>query len=129
MAIVDHRREYLQIRVHESLRPYQTVIFRCQRYCLTKFGFGLNVAPSVKKSELTVVLTKDGTVDRATSSYLDDIFVNVDVVSARCVENHLLRMDLNVSQRNVWLTELECWVLKFGGGARRATLEAQQRIR
>ena len=76
VAIVDLRRAYLQIRVHESLWPYQTVIFGGQRYCLTRLGFGLNVAPSVMKSVLTAVLTQDETVDRATSSYLDDIFVN-----------------------------------------------------
>ena len=81
VAIVDPRRAYLQIRVHESLWSYQTVIFRGQRYCLTRLGFGLNVAPSV-------------TVDRATSSYLDDIFLNEDVVSVQCVENHLLRYGL-----------------------------------
>ena len=91
MAIVDLRRAYLQIRERESLWPYQTVIFRGQRYCLTRLGFGLNVAPSVMKSVLTAVLTQDETVDRATSSYLDDIFVNEDVVSVQCVEDHLLR--------------------------------------
>ena len=91
VAIVDLRRAYLQIRVHESLWSYHTVIFRGQRYCLTRLGFGLNVAPSVMKSVLPAVLTQDETVDRATSSYLDDICVNEDVVSVQCVENHLLR--------------------------------------
>ena len=94
VAIVDLRRAYLQIRVHESLWSYQTVIFRGQRYCLTRLGFGLNVAPSVMKSVLTAVLTQDETVDRATSSYLDDIFVNEDVVSVQCDTDHLLRYGL-----------------------------------
>ena len=94
VAIVDPRRAYLQIRVHESLWPYQTVIFRGQKYCLTRLGFGLNVAPSVMKYVLTAVLTQDETLDRATSSYLDDIFVNEDVVSVQCVEDHLLRYGL-----------------------------------
>lgn len=94
VAIVDLRTAYLQIRVHESLWPFQTVIFRGQRYCLTRLGFGLNVAPSVMKSVLTAVLTQDETVDRATSSYLDDIFVNEDVASVQCVENHMLRHGL-----------------------------------
>ena len=90
VPIVGLRRACLQIRVHESLWPYQTVIFRGQRYCLTSLGFGLNVATSVMKSVLTAVLTQDETVDRATSPYLDDIFVDEDVVSVQCVENHLL---------------------------------------
>ena len=38
-ATVDIRRAYLHIRVHESLWPYQTVIFRGQTYCLTWMGF------------------------------------------------------------------------------------------
>ena len=58
VAIVDLRRAYLQIRVYESMWPYQTVIFGGQRYCLTRLGFGLNVAPSVMKSVLTAVLTQ-----------------------------------------------------------------------
>ena len=70
------------------------MIFRGQRYCLTRLGFGFNVAPSVMKSVLTAVLAQDEAVDRATSSYLDDIFVNEDVVSVQCVENHMLRYGL-----------------------------------
>ena len=40
VAIVDLRRAHLQIRVHESLWPYQTVIFRGQSYCLARLGLG-----------------------------------------------------------------------------------------
>ena len=94
VAIVDLRRAYLQIRAHESLWPYQTVIVGGQRYCLTRMGFCLNVAPSVMKSVLTAVLTQDETVDRATASYLDDIFVNEDVISAQFIEKHLSRYGL-----------------------------------
>ena len=113
-AIVDLRRAYLQIRVHESLWSYQTVIFRGQRSCLTRLWFGLNAVPSVMKYVLTAVLTQDETVDRATSSYLDDIFVKEDVVSVQCVENRLL----NVGQRNVWLVKLE-WTMDHSGQAER----------
>ena len=52
------------------------------------------MAPSVMKSVLTAVLTQDETVDRTMSSYHDDIFVNEDVVSVQCVENHRLRYRL-----------------------------------
>ena len=54
----------------------------------------------------TAVLKLDETVDRSTSSYLDDIFVNEVVVSVQFVEYHLFT-DLNVSQRNVCLMELQ----------------------
>ena len=128
MAIVDHRRAYLQIRVHESMWPYHTVIFRGQRYCLTRLGFGLNVAPSVMKYVLTPVLAQDETVDRATSSYRDNISVNEDVVSDQCLENYLLRYGLQCKPAErvadgARVLGIEVW------GARRATLEAQQRIR
>ena len=42
----------------------------------------------------TAVLKLDETVDRSTSSYLDDIFVNEVVVSVQFVEYHLLRYGL-----------------------------------
>ena len=121
VAIVDFRRAYLQIRVHESLWSYQTVIFRGQRYCLTRLGFGLNVAPSVMKSVLTAVLAQDETVDRVTSSYLDDIFVNEDVVSVQCVENHLLRYGLECKPAErvadgARVSGLEVW----GGGGEKS---------
>ena len=55
MSIVDLRRAYLQLHVHESLWPFQTVVYHGQRYCLTRLGFGLNVALSVMKAVLTSV--------------------------------------------------------------------------
>ena len=94
MSIVDLRRAYLQLHVHESLWPFQTVVYHSQRHCLTRLGFGLNVAPSVMKAVLTTVLKQDETVDRATSAYLDDIMVNEDIASVASVESHLLQFGL-----------------------------------
>ena len=87
------------------------------------------MAPSVMKSVLNAVLTQDETVDRATSSYLDDIFVNEDVVSVQCVENHLLRYGLECKPAGHVADGARVLGLDVWGGARRATLEAQQRIR
>ena len=94
MSIVDLRRAYLQLHVHESLWPFQTVVYHGQRYCLTRLGFGLNVAPIVMKAVLTTVLKQDETVGRATSAYLDDIMVNEDIASVASVESHLLQFGL-----------------------------------
>ena len=94
VTVIDLRRAYLQVHVHESLWPFQTVIFRGQRYCLTRLGFGLNVAPSIMKAVLAKVLSQDDTILRATSPYLDDIFVNEDVASAQQVECHLSQFGL-----------------------------------
>jgi len=94
VTVIDLRRAYLQVRVHESLWPFQTVIFQGQRYCLTRLGFGLNVAPSIMKAVLAKVLSQDNTIQQATSPYLDDIFVNEDVASAEQVERHLCQFGL-----------------------------------
>lgn len=94
VAVIDLRRAYLQVHVHESLWPFQTVIFRGQRYCLTRLGFGLNVAPSIMKAVLAKVLSQDDAIRQATSPYLDDIFVNEDAVSASQVERHLSQFGL-----------------------------------
>ncbi|KFD59839.1 hypothetical protein M514_27976, partial [Trichuris suis] len=58
LAVVDLKKAYLQIRIDESLWPYQTVIFMGRRYCLTRLGFGLNVAPLVMTTVLNCVLVR-----------------------------------------------------------------------
>ena len=93
-AIVDLRRAYLQIHVDKSLWPFQTVKIKGQRYCLTRLGFGLNVAPQIMRSIVKAVIGQDDTVSRATSSYVDDIFVNESVCSAAQVKTHLERFGL-----------------------------------
>ena len=94
MTVIDLRKAYLQLHVHESLWPFQTVIFRGRRYCLTRLGFGLNVAPNIMKAVLAKVLSQDDTIQQATSPYLDDVFVNEDVASAEQVEHHLSQFGL-----------------------------------
>ena len=93
-AIVDLRRAYLQIHVDKSLWPFQTVKIKGQRYCLTRLGFGLNVAPQIMRAIVKAVIGQDDTVSRATSSYVDDIFVNESVCSAAQVKTHLERFGL-----------------------------------
>lgn len=94
VSLIDLRKAYLQIHVHKSLWPYQTVVFRGRRYCLTRLGFGLNIAPLVLKKVLDRVLSWDEKIHSATSPYLDDILVDESVVTAAAVENHLRRHGL-----------------------------------
>ena len=89
VALIDLRKAYLQIHVHPSLWSCQTVVFRGQRYCLTRLGFGLNIAPFVLKKVLGTVLSWDERIERATSPYLDDILVDESIASATEVETHL----------------------------------------
>ncbi|KFD49052.1 hypothetical protein M513_10100 [Trichuris suis] len=94
VSILDLRKAYLQVRVDESLWPYQTVILHGRRYCLTRLGFGLNVAPTIMKAIVGHVLSLAPDVRKGTSSYIDDIFVNQSVVNAETVKRHLARYGL-----------------------------------
>lgn len=80
VALIDLPKAYLQIHVHPSLWSCQTVVFRGQRYCLTRMGFGLSIAPLVLKKVLSTLLSLDEKIDRATSPYLDDILVDESIV-------------------------------------------------
>lgn len=93
VSVLDLTKAYLQVKIHESLWPYQTVIIDGQRYCLTRLGFRLNIAPPVKKAVLKRVLSQDADIEKRISAYIDDILVNEDVVKASRVVEHLSTMD------------------------------------
>ena len=94
VAVLDLAKAYLQIRIHDSLWPYQTVIFKGRRYCLSRLGFGLNVALLIMKAVIHCVLSQDSDVKEGSSAYIDDILVNEDIVKATCVEAHLRNFGL-----------------------------------
>lgn len=94
VSMIDLRKAYLQIRIHDSMWPYQTVIFKGQGCCLTRLWFDLSVAPLVMKAVLNCVLSQDPNVRKGTSAYINDIFVNEDIVWARQVESHLCNYGL-----------------------------------
>ena len=89
VSIIDLSSAYMQLKIDEKLWAYQTVMFRGQRFCLTRLGFGLNVAPAIMRAVLEKILSQDENIWEGTSSHIDDILVNEDVVSARSVLNHL----------------------------------------
>ena len=68
VALLDLKKAYLQIYVEESLWPYQTIEFNKKRYCLTRLGFGLNVAPRIMKTVLETVAKQNVNVEKAVSS-------------------------------------------------------------
>ena len=94
VALLDLRDAYLQVHVDESLWPYQTVVFQGRRWCLTRLGFGISVAPLAMRKVLAMALSRDPQVDSATSPYVDDILVNEDVISAVMVKDHLETLGL-----------------------------------
>ena len=94
IAVVDLKKAYLQLRVDQRLWPFQTVVIRGQRYCLTRLGFGLNVAPLVMKAVVRAVLALDPEMERAVLPYVDDLLVNEDMVSAERVMAHFAECGL-----------------------------------
>ena len=96
--IVDLKAAYLQIRVADELRKHQLVRWKDKVFCLTRLGFGLNVAPKIMSKILKTVLAEDKEVERATSSYIDDIYVDVTKVGAQRVIEHLRRFGLEAKQ-------------------------------
>ena len=93
-AVVDLRKAYLQLCLERQLWPFQTVIIRGHRYCLTRLGFGLNVAPMIMKAVVRAVLAQDPDIERAVLPYVDDLLVDEDVVSADRVVQHFARFGL-----------------------------------
>ncbi|XP_043198082.1 uncharacterized protein LOC122368321 [Amphibalanus amphitrite] len=98
VALLDLQKAYLQIHVDESLWPYQTVEYKGTRYCLSRLGFGLNIAPRVMKTVLEAVVNQDEDVAKAVSSYVDDVLVNEDVMSAENVSKHLRAFGLQCKE-------------------------------
>ena len=76
---MDLRWAYLQIHIDKSLWPFQTVKIKGQKYCLTRLGFRLNIAPQIMRSIVKAAIGQDETVNGDTYSYINDIFVNESV--------------------------------------------------
>lgn len=81
LSIIDLKKAYLQLHVKQSLWKHQVVMYKNQRFCLTRLGFGLNVAPKIMTSVVNKVLSMNNIVREATDSYVDDIIVNNDLVT------------------------------------------------
>jgi transposase InsO family protein len=87
-SIIDLRKAYLQLRVDPSLWRYQVVQFKGRRYCLTRLGFGLNVAPKIMTAIVNTVLSVEADVRASTDSYIDDIIVD----NSRVANDRVLRL-------------------------------------
>ena len=94
--IMDLRNAYFQLFVDKSLLPYQTVQFKGRRFALTRVGFGINVAPLVMTEILACVLQQDPQLAKATSCFVDDIYLNEDMAPARTLVEHLEKFGLRV---------------------------------
>ena len=82
-AIVNLKSAYLQLHVAKELWQYQLVSYKGKTYCLTRLGFGLDVAPKIMAAVLKTVLKKGSKTKEATDSYIDDIMVDVTKISTK----------------------------------------------
>ena len=114
VSMVDLAKAYLQVKVEKKLWPYQMVEFQGQRYCLTRLGFGLNVAPLVMKAVLNKVLEQNGTVRAGTSAYVDDVMVREDVVAVKDVIAHLEKYGLRSKQPECLRAGARAWTAGVG---------------
>ena len=94
VSLLDLKRAYLQVRVQKTLWPFQTVKIGGQGYSVTRLGFGLNVAPLIMKAIVSTVLSQDEAVGHTASAYINDIYVNEDVMPATHIREHLARFGL-----------------------------------
>ena len=57
-------------------------------------GFGLNVESSIMRAIVQATLLKDDAVQQVTSAYIDDVFINEDIVSVTRVRQKLANFGL-----------------------------------
>ena len=57
-------------------------------------GFGLNVTPSIMQTIVDAILTKDKRIQWATSAYIDDVYVDENIVPVARVKEHLYSFGL-----------------------------------
>ena len=84
----------MQISVADECSKCQTVKFEGNFYKLIRLGFGLNCAPEIMKAVVSKVLSLDEKISKATDHYCDDIIIDINVVSAQVVKDHLLKFGL-----------------------------------
>ena len=94
VSLLDFKRAYLQVRVQKTLWPFQTMRIHGQRYCLTCLGFDSNVAPLIMKAIVSTLLSQEDALGHTASAYIDDIYVNEDVMPVTRIRECLARFGL-----------------------------------
>ena len=84
----------MQICVADECSKYQTVKFEGNFYKLIRLGFDLNCAPEIMKAVVSKVLLLDEKISKATDHYYNGIIIDLNVVSAQVVKDHLLKFGL-----------------------------------
>ena len=84
VSLLDLRRVYLQIHVHETLDKSDCKD-RWEKILSDPFGFWLKCGPLIMKAIISAVLSQEEAMGRTVSAYINDIYVNEDVVPATLI--------------------------------------------
>ena len=93
-GLVDLRRAYLQIHIDRDLWTSQTIHWQGETYLLTRLGFGLASAPKIMTKIVSCVLQENEKIEQGVSSYIDDLYVNEEIVPIETVVDHLKKWGL-----------------------------------
>lgn len=93
-SVMDLRRAYLQVHVDPKLWNFQAVRWKGQDYLLTRLGFGLASAPKIMTKIVEAVIGADERVKSSVTSYIDDLYIDEQKITAAEVRNHFSRMGL-----------------------------------
>ena len=77
------------------------------KYCLTRLGFGLNMAPNIMTASMNVVRAQDEDIQKATSFYID-VFINECIVSSLVVKKHFEHFGLTCKASEPLKMEQKC---------------------
>ena len=96
--MLDLRKAYLQIRIDPELWVYQAVLWKNDVYLLTRLGFGLASAPKLMTAVVDKALEHNKAIRRPVTTYIDDLCVVEDIVSANEVKRHLSQWGLEAKE-------------------------------
>ena len=98
VTMLDLSKAYLQVHVNRELWRYQRIVHKGKMYCLTRLGFGLNVAPKIMTAIVRRVLSLRDDIKNASDSYIDDIIIDQSKVAVVDVIEHLAKFGLKVKE-------------------------------
>ena len=81
------------------------VIFKGKCFCFTRLNFGENVVPLITKSTVSVI-TQARVIKSAMLGYVDDIFINENLLFAACMLQFFLDNSLVCKIQSSWEMEL-----------------------
>ena len=93
-AVVDLKKAYIQIYMKPSFWPYQAR-WKGKDKLLTRLGFGLSSAPKIMTAIVEYVIGSHDVMKNVVSSYIDDLYIKLNLANCDEVVEHLKSWGLN----------------------------------